>query len=393
MSDPAQRDADTARAIVDWYARVARDLPWRREPTPYAVLLSEVMLQQTRVDTVVPYFQRFVARWPDLAALAAADDDEVLAAWAGLGYYRRARSLLACARAAAAAGGLPATVDGLTALPGIGPYTAGAIASIAFGVATPIVDGNVERVVSRLDARADDPRKQGKDATWARAAALVHARPAGAHPGALNQGLMELGATVCTPRAPTCPTCPVASWCAAARDGDPERYPVRPAKAPPKPLRGARVVIGHADGRQLLARRPPGLLGGLWEPLGRDWDPSDPAGDDPADAVRQVAEARAGVALLDVRRAGEVIHVFTHRRLVCDVFTARIEAAPRVVGPDPELRWVRIGHEPGVGLSTLCRKILDAAADAGADAGAEPLTLPFAAEPGRRPPADRRRSG
>jgi A/G-specific adenine glycosylase len=329
--------------LLPWFAEHARDLPWRRSPTPWNVLVSEVMLQQTRVDTVLPYFERFLARWPDLATFAAASDEEVLSAWAGLGYYSRARRLLATARAAAAAGGLPDTLVGLLALPGVGPYTAGAVASIAFGRATAVVDGNVERVISRIDRREEDPRREGKAPLWQRVADL-HEADGGRHPGALNQALMELGATVCTPRKPACGRCPVSALCVGK-----DLALALPHKAPrkaPGTVRLLAVVVRSGDGRVLLARRPTeGLFGGMWEPPCARLD-------DGADAL---TEARR-IGALGARPAGVLVHVLTHRRLVVDVVEAR--ALPIV--PESWCVYPEHGHHlpEALPLAELARRIL-----------------------------------
>lgn len=306
MSEPAE-------LLLSWYDRAHRRLPWRSEPTPYRVLLSEFMLQQTRVDTVIPYFERFVTRWPDLNALASASDEDVLSAWAGLGYYRRARSLLAAARAAAGQGGLPRTAQALQELPGVGPYTAGAIASIAFAQPAAAVDGNVERVISRLDARHEDPaRAAGKRAIRAR---VLDLQPSD-RPGDFNQALMELGATVCTPRRPTCPLCPWRETCQAHAQGIAEELPNKAKKKKPVPIADVSGLL-RLDGGWLLARRPAGArLGGLWEP------PSGPAAEDesPEHAVVRVFAERVGVAVAVQAHLGQVVHVFTHRRLTRQVF-------------------------------------------------------------------------
>lgn len=248
--------------LLAWYRANARDLPWRRTTDPYAIWVSEVMLQQTQVATVVDYYQRFLTAFPSPAALAAAPLEQVLAVWQGLGYYRRARALHAAAQVVAEAGGmLPQDRDGWLALPGIGDYTAGAVASIAHGERVPAVDGNVERVLSRLLALPGDPR-DGQPGRILRAAAadLV---PASA-PGDWNQALMELGARICTP-VPDCAACPVAAHCRALADGEPTRYPERrPAKPPRERLHV--VAIVERDGLLLLGRRPAhGRWGGLWE--------------------------------------------------------------------------------------------------------------------------------
>jgi A/G-specific adenine glycosylase len=264
---PPARRAALRRRLLAWYDAGHRCLPWRfpqRAADPYRVWVAEVLLQQTRVRAAVPYYERFVARFPTLEALAAAREDEVLALWAGLGYYARGRNLHAAAREALARhDGLPASLAGLRALPGFGPYTAGAVASIAFAIPAPAVDGNVTRVLSRLFLIAGDPAAARPRARVAAlAAALVHPL----RPGDLNQALMELGATVCGKPAPACGRCPVASLCAARAAGRAGEIPA----ARRRPARRS-LVLGCAVVRRgeelLLARRPaPGLFGGLWAP-------------------------------------------------------------------------------------------------------------------------------
>jgi A/G-specific adenine glycosylase len=254
------------RALLGWYDRAARDLPWRRTRDPYAIWVSEAMLQQTTVDTVVPYYERFLSRYPDAASLALADEDALLAVWSGLGYYRRARLLKAGAgRIVVEHGGrVPSRLEEIRALPGVGRYTAGAIASIAFGVMTPVVDGNVVRVLSRLFAIPPNPRSSetaAREEIWRLADGLVPAP----RPGDWNQALMELGATVCRPARPACGACPVARDCAALAEGDPTRYP-SPKKRPDVVRASAALVVIERGGRILLVRRPgTEILGGLWE--------------------------------------------------------------------------------------------------------------------------------
>jgi A/G-specific adenine glycosylase len=250
---PAAADlAGPRRALLAWWDRGHRDLPWRRTRDPWAVLVSEVMLQQTTVAAVVPYWERFVSRWPRAADLARAGEDELLSAWAGLGYYRRARHLHAAARTVAQAGGeLPRDAAGLRALPGIGDYTAAAVASIAHGEPVAAVDGNVERVLSRLFALPLDPRSTaGRAALRARAEALLDRQ----RPGDFNQALLELGATLCRPAAPSCLLCPLRESCAARAAGDPERFPARPARPAAVPMLRVAALV-HRDGRVLLRRR------------------------------------------------------------------------------------------------------------------------------------------
>ncbi|MFN4242682.1 MAG: A/G-specific adenine glycosylase [Tepidisphaerales bacterium] len=264
--------------LLTWFDRARRDLPWRRpldRPDapldPYAVLVSEAMLQQTQVATVIPYFNRWMQRFPTVEALAAADENEVLTYWQGLGYYRRARNLYNAARMLVERhqGQFPRDLTALRALPGVGPYTAGAIASIAFDEPVPLVDGNVQRVLLRLDAQLLDPRsKDGQRWLWERAGQLVPAN----RPGDFNSALMELGATVCSPRKPRCLNCPVAMFCEAHHAGTAERIP------PPRPTRTLPHVrrtvwcVRRADGRWLLERRPTtGRWAGLWQFPSRDF--------------------------------------------------------------------------------------------------------------------------
>lgn len=366
---PERADAVLLRdALVPWFRAHARLLPWRSDPTPYHVLLSELMLQQTRVDTVLPYFAKFVARWPTIEALAAAEPDEVLSAWAGLGYYRRARLLHAAAGAAVAAGGLPPDVDGLLALPGIGPYTAGAIASIAFGVPAVAVDGNVERVISRVDARDTDPRSTvGKRALAARVAELTAPGVA----SEVTQGLMELGATVCTPRNPRCGACPWVDACLAARQDRATEFPKLPPRLKPVPVRGVAVWLTDAHGRVLCGRRPPGLLGGLWEPVGGEVG----EGEDAAEVAPAVLAARTGHAVTVGAPLGRVVHVFTHRRLTVEVF-AGTTAGPVLAadaGGYEALDWVD-PEAPHVPLSKLGHRLVAVGRESGRDVA---IGLPF----------------
>ena len=250
--------------LLRFFEERSRSLPWRDDPDPYRILVSEVMSQQTRMETVVPYYQRWIRRFPDCATLAAADQEEVLALWEGLGYYSRARNLHQTARELEAryGGRVPADPEELETLPGVGPYTAGAVASMAFGVPTPAVDGNVRRVLSRLlDDPAPAPARLRRWAT-----ALVDPE----RPGDFNQALMELGSLVCTPRSPRCGRCPVASFCGARAAGTQEERPApRRSREIPRRVEAVAVLRAEDTGSQvrfLLRRRPPeGLLGGMWE--------------------------------------------------------------------------------------------------------------------------------
>ena len=321
---------DASNALLRWYAVDKRRLPWRalagEQPDPYRIWLSEIMLQQTTVAHARPYFESFTARWPDVEALAAAPDEDVMSAWAGLGYYARARNLLACARAVAAdhGGRFPDSEEALRKLPGIGRYTAAAIASIAFGARAVVVDSNVERVVSRLFA-VKTPLPAARNQIYAQADLLTP--DAGA--GDFAQAMMDLGSAICTPRSPGCGLCPIAQHCAARAEGDAEAYPVKAPKAARPRRRGFAYWLEH-DGHVLLVRRPgKGLLGGMLALPSGDWSASpDPAQGAPAPA--------------QWREAGAIEHVFTHFALELKLLAA---AAPRRDGEGPWWPIVRIAGE------------------------------------------------
>jgi len=341
-----------AADILAWYDRHARVLPWRasrgRTPDPYAVWLSEIMLQQTTVAAVGPYFRRFLERWPTVDALAAAPDEEIMRAWAGLGYYSRARNLLACARAVVARGGFPADEAGLRELPGIGPYTAAAIAAIAFDLRAVVVDGNVERVVTRLFA-IETPLPQAKPEIRARADELTPQKRA----GDFAQAMMDLGATVCTPKKPACILCPLSARCRARESGAPDSFPRRAPKAERPERRGAVFVAIRTDGAVLLRTRPPkGLLGGMTEFPGTEW-----SGDFEASRAKKFAP----LDLAWRARAGEVVHVFTHFALKLKVY---VGAARQAQAPPAGARWVAAEDVADEALPSLMRKV---AAHAGLD--------------------------
>jgi len=344
--------------LLDWYRVHGRDLPWRRSPTPYRILLSELLCQQTRIQTALPYYERFLARWPTLDDLAGASEDDVLEMWAGLGYYRRARALHAAARAASALGGLPATVEGLRALPGIGPYTAGAIASIAFGEPAAAVDGNVERVLGRVDRGPELPwNAAGKRHLQRRARSLHDGRRPGDHAGDLTQALMELGASLCSPTTPSCQRCPLAAHCEARAHGEQDAWPrMRPRKQP-VPIAAA-VALVEDRGALLFARRPPkGLLAGLWEPV---MVPVPGPDDATAGALAEGVAQRVGLSVEVGARLGTVVHVFSHRKLTARVFAARTRGGdlslPEQDGAYVDARFASPGAEPP--LSTLARKLV-----------------------------------
>jgi A/G-specific adenine glycosylase len=310
------------------------------------------MLQQTRVDTVIPYFEAFTRRWPTLEAFASATEQDVTEAWAGLGYYRRARNLHAAAKAAVARGGLPADVAALRELPGIGPYTAGAIASIAFGLPAPAVDGNVERVLSRWAARRGDPSTpSGRRAITEVVSTLQPTDRA----GDFNQALMDLGATVCTPKNPKCAVCPWATQCESHRLGVVHEIPETVKKAPPKPEREACGVM-FVEGQVLLARRHRSLrLGGLWEP------PSTPVadGEDPATQLSILFSRDLSLPVEIGASLGSVVHVFTHRRLTLHVFEVLPAASHECAAVCGRYDAWRVGGTHG--LSKLAQKALSLA--------------------------------
>ena len=335
--------------LLDWYDRHARALPWRarggQKAEPYRVWLSEIMLQQTTVKAVAPYYARFLARWPTVEALAQASLDDVLRAWAGLGYYARARNLHACAKTVVERHGgiFPSGLDVLRALPGIGDYTAAAVGAIAFDAPAVPVDGNVERVLTRLFA-VEEELPAAKPLIKQLAASLLPAQ----RTGDFAQALMDLGATLCSPKRPACSLCPWIAACVACARGDQETFPRKAPKREGKLRRGAAFVVLRADGRVLLRRRPQqGLLGGMSEVPGSDW-----AHDlDVADALRSAPRLRAKWR----RLPGSVRHVFTHFPLELAVFTAQVARA--TLAPKGG-RWVKIGDLPGEALPNVMRKVL-----------------------------------
>lgn len=314
------KDRDALRsALLAWYDAQARDLAWRVSPAdrragvrsdPYRVWLSEVMLQQTTVPHATPYFLSFTQRWPTVSDLAAVEDGDLMAAWAGLGYYARARNLLACARAVAHdhGGVFPDTEDALRALPGVGAYTAAAVAAIAFDRAANIVDGNVERVMSRLFA-VETPLPDAKPELKALAGDLVTYD----RPGDWAQALMDLGATVCKPKGPLCDRCPISAWCAAYRGGAPETYPRKTKKADRPRRYGVAYVLTRSEEVALVRRPPKGLLGGMLGLPTSEWRAA------PYDDAEAVAAAPVAAVWRDL---GAVEHVFTHFSLTLRVFAA-----------------------------------------------------------------------
>lgn len=311
---------DTALSdrLLPWYREHRRDLPFRRTRDPYAILVAEVLLQRTRIVSGLPYFERFMATFPTVSHLAAASEERVLKAWEGLGFYGRARNLHRAAKAVVADHGsrIPGTFTELRELPGIGDYTAGAVASIAFGERVPAVDGNAIRVLARVFRLGGDlTRGDARRRLTGIAADLV---PPG-EPGAYNQALMELGATICHPRAPRCPQCPLNDLCGAVRDGEATRYP-EVARHPPTPVVRVAFALARREGKVLLVRRPDGgLLAGLWALPGGETRARSPPG----------VALREGLSGFGIKArigpiAGHVVHRFSHRRWVGDVYSVRI---------------------------------------------------------------------
>lgn len=339
----------TARSLLAWYDRHRRRLPWRalpgETPDPYAVWLSEIMLQQTTVAAVKGYYEAFLTRWPTVADLAAAPTGDVMAAWAGLGYYARARNLHACAKAVVAdhGGAFPDTEAGLLTLPGVGPYTAAAIAAIAFDRKATVVDGNVERVMARMFAVLE-PLPGSKAILKDHAASLTPAKRSGDY----AQAVMDLGATICTPRSPACAICPWSGPCAARAQGIQETLPRKAPKAKVPTRHGIAFWIVRKDGAVLLRRRPEkGLLGGMMEIPSTPWRAETWA----VDEATPAAPADAAWTLLP----GGVSHTFTHFHLELKVLTGRLPARHGL--KDKGVAWVPVTEIGAAGLPSVMAKI------------------------------------
>jgi A/G-specific adenine glycosylase len=343
------------RRLLRWFARHRRDMPWRRTQDPYAVWVCEVMLQQTQVATVRDYFARFMRRFPNVRSLARAPRDEVLKAWEGLGYYARARNLHNAAIAVVRqhAGRLPRSVEALRRLPGIGPYTAGAVASIAFGLDEPVLDGNVTRVLSRLFCVRGGPwQPRVRRRLWRLARRLI---PPG-RAGVFNQALMDLGATVCVPRRPRCEACPVEPLCLARARGEEGRLPRRRKRGR---LPHHTIVAGviRRRGRILIDRRPAdGLLGGLWELPGGKVE----AGETLAAALRREVREEVGLSVRVGRPVATVKHAYTHFRITLHAFECVAAAGRARAIACEEVRWVRPGELRRFAFPRANQKILAA---------------------------------
>jgi A/G-specific adenine glycosylase len=330
------------KRLLAWFSRHQRDLPWRATKDPYAIWISEVMLQQTQVSTVIPYYHRFLERFPSVRALGKAKLPDVLGLWKGLGYYSRARNLHRAAQQISEehGGALPSTAEALLELPGFGRYTAGAVASIAFGRQAPLVDGNVARVLSRLHAVEGATGDRAREATlWDLAGQHVK----GPNPGDLNQALMELGATVCLPKAPLCLLCPVSTDCQALKQGRVDQLPAPKKRAPRKALDLSLGVLRRGE-KVLLARRPDGgLFGGLWEL------PSAPS----VQALATLLDAQLGPHLATVERT------LTHRDLTLSLYAVQSRATFRRVEGYSECRWVTKGEVEPLGVSAAMQAALE----------------------------------
>ncbi len=358
FTQPTLAAPELARRLADWFRAGHRPMPWRETRDPYRLWLSEVMLQQTQVETVRAYYERFVSRWPTVQALAAATDSEVMKAWEGLGYYARARNLLATARAVAAFGAFPDSLAGMSGLPGVGRSTAGAILTFAFGQRHPSLDGNVKRVLSRLhDVGVALAGAAVERELWAASAALLDGAD---DPWTHNQALMELGARVCTPRRPACETCPLREGCAAQLAGTTAQRPVR-VRRPPLPHKHIGVGVLHCDGRVYIQLRPPeGLLGGLWEFPGGKQEPGEPI----EHTVTRELREELGVTAVLGEALPEVRHAYTHFRVTLHPYLCtlsdpsdRERIIPRAA---VEARWVPRAALGSYAFPKANRRILDA---------------------------------
>ncbi len=348
LAEPRMAADRIAPELLAWYDRHRRVLPWRalpgQRPDAYAVWLSEIMLQQTTVAAVKAYFKAFLARWPAVGLLAEAPTEEVMKQWAGLGYYSRARNLHACAKVVAGEHGgiFPDREEALLALPGIGPYTAAAIAAIAFDRRATVVDGNVERVIARLFA-IEEPLPGAKPLIKGKADLLTP----DLRPGDYAQAMMDLGATICTPRSPACALCPLRSGCKASALGNAETYPRKAPKAERPSRSGAAFFLRRADGAVLVRTRPPkGLLGGMTEIPGTQW-----SGD--FDLAQALQEAPMPASYRKLMPAVE--HVFTHFALTLFVFVADV---PQNAATPEGCRWVSAKALDGEALPSLMRKVV-----------------------------------
>jgi A/G-specific adenine glycosylase len=342
--------------LLAWYAEHRRDLPWRDSRDPYHIWVAEVMLQQTQVATVIPYYERFLARFPTVETLAAASLDEVLKLWEGLGYYARARHLHAAARKVASefGGHFPLTLEELLSLPGVGRYTAGAILSIAGGQDVPALDGNVRRVFSRIFAIEEDvSRGAGERRLWQLAGSLL---PPG-RAGDFNQALMDLGATVCTPRAPSCGQCPLAEACQARQLGREEAFPIHRPRRPIPHYEVTAGVVWNGKGRFLIAQRQPeGLLGGLWEFPGGKLE----AGETLAQALRRELVEELGIEVTVGALLTVVQHAYTHFRITLHAFHCQLVTGDPQPLECADWRWITLDDVERLAFSAADHQVIAA---------------------------------
>src|SRR3990172_5861533 len=349
------RDWGKLRSVVlRWFSRSRRDLPWRKTSDPYRVWISETMLQQTRIQTVLPYYDRFIVRFPNVAALARAPEQEVLRLWSGLGYYSRARNLLRAAQVVVEEnkGGITDSFDAIIRLPGIGRYTAGAVLSIAFHLPYPVVDGNVSRVLARLFRIPGDPKSaQVGGLLWEKARELLSEKK----PGDFNQALMEIGSLICTPRKPNCDLCPLGIWCQARDRGEQEDYPPSAPRPPAEREQTVRALVWR-DGFLLLRRRATGrLLAGLWE---FPWGPCR-KGEAPRRAVARHLRSSLPFPVQVGEPVGEVKHHIAPGQILSRVFSCTCRDSVVMEPADEEWRWVAPGEITRYPLASADLKVLD----------------------------------
>lgn len=328
-----------AETLLTWYKKNKRDLPWRDTRDPYRIWLSEVMLQQTQVTTVIPYYHRFIEQFPSLEALASAEDETVLKLWEGLGYYNRCHHFLKAVRQANqdCQGQVPDTPESFRSLPGVGPYTAAAVMSIAFGLPMPVVDGNVIRVVTRFYAIGEDITKA---AVKKKIEALMAQSISRKNPGDFNQAVMELGATVCTPKTPLCHECPLTKQCLAYRENKTETLPFKPPK-PKVPIHSVALALVEEGGRFLIRKRPPrGHLAGLWEfPGGKILK-----GETPDQALNRTCTRELGIQVAVEKKIATVSHAYTHFKIRLTLFLCRAREREMTPTLNQPLAWIQCGE-------------------------------------------------
>ena len=360
-SSPAPRfhglgSSSLTEALLCWFSRHRRELPWRRNRTPYTVWIAEVMLQQTRSETVLHYYEKFLARFPDIRTLAWAPLDAVLKTWEGLGYYARARNLRSTARQLMATrGSLPASYEGLLALPGIGPYTAGAVASIAFGLPVVALDGNARRVLVRVLAAEGNPRLSS---VQRQLTTFAESLLPPSSPGTFNEALMELGATVCTARAPCCKCCPISQHCQAQQQGRADELPIRPRRRViPHHNVAAGIILRAGSRRILLAQRSPDdFLGGLWEFPGGTQEP----GESLQTCLMRELREELGIEVDVEEQLLSIKHAYTHFRITLHAFLCRLQAGEPRCLECADLGWVAPSELDALPMAVTDRRIAQA---------------------------------